>query len=79
MDNISMISSIDLPRRDIQLPLEFSDKSEIKKLHYLHVKNLGPDSPSSKSSKYGIFSHHGNTPHGIRLALEHAMSTRNLR
>jgi hypothetical protein len=69
MDNISMISSIDLPRRDIQLPLEFSDKSEIKKLHYLHVKNLGPDSPSSKSSKYGIFSHHGNTPHGIRLAL----------
>ena len=58
----------------LQFPYRFSDKSEIDRLYYLHVQNLGKESTPSKSAKYGIFSHHGNTPHGIRLAVEHAMS-----
>jgi len=39
----------------------------------LNVVNLGSASPASKRAELGIFSHHGNTPHGIRLAVEYAM------
>ncbi len=57
----------------LPIPLEFSDKNEVERLHNLHVMNLGSASPASKSAEHGIFSHHGNTPHGIRLAVEYAM------
>lgn len=57
----------------LALPSDFSDAQEIKRLTYLHVENLGSDAPASKSAEHGIFSHHGNTPHGIRLAVEQAM------
>jgi superfamily II DNA/RNA helicase len=57
----------------ITLPTEFSNPSEVKKLTYLHIRNLGLESVATKSSNYGIFSHQGNTPHGIRLAVEYAM------
>ncbi len=57
----------------LKLPGDFSDASEVERLKYLHVENLGSDAPASKSAEYGIFSHHGNTPHGIRLAVEQAM------
>lgn len=55
------------------LPADFSDTKEIERLTHLHVENLGADAPASQSAVHGIFSHHGNTPHGIRLAVEHAM------
>lgn len=57
----------------LALPSEFSDAQEIERLTHLHIQNLGDEAPASQSSAYGIFSHHGNTPHGIRLAVEHAM------
>jgi len=57
----------------LPLPREFSDQQEVTRLHNLHVVNLGSDAPASKSAEHGIFSHHGNTPHGIRLAVEYAM------
>ena len=57
----------------LALPLDFSDAQEVERLIHLHVDNLGADAPASKSAAHGIFSHHGNTPHGIRLAVEHAM------
>ena len=57
----------------VVLPSDFSDAQEVERLTHLHVKNLGADAPASQSSAHGIFSHHGNTPHGIRLAVEHAM------
>ena len=57
----------------VSLPLEFSDVQEVDRLQQLHVQNLGPDAPSSQSAAHGIFSHHANTPHGIRLAVEYAM------
>ena len=56
-----------------RLPSEFSEQLELQKLYYLHEQNLGSEAVVTKSSQYGIFSHHGNTPHGIRLAVEHAM------
>jgi POLQ-like helicase len=57
----------------LALPSDFSDAQEVERLRHLHVENLGADAPASQSAVYGIFSHHGNTPHGIRLAVEHAM------
>ncbi|EFH3883194.1 DEAD/DEAH box helicase, partial [Escherichia coli] len=57
----------------LALPSDFSDTQEVERLRHLHVENLGADAPASQSAAHGIFSHHGNTPHGIRLAVEHAM------
>lgn len=57
----------------LALPSDFSDVQEVERLRHLHVENLGADAPASQSAAHGIFSHHGNTPHGIRLAVEHAM------
>lgn len=57
----------------LALPSEFSNPQEVERLTHLHVENLGADAPASQSAAYGIFSHHGNTPHGIRLAVEYAM------
>ena len=54
-------------------PSEFSNPQEIVRLIHLHVENLGVDAPASQSATLGVFSHHGNTPYGIRLAVEHAM------
>jgi len=54
-------------------PAQFSDSQETRKLHRLHLENLGSEDDATKSALQGIFSHHGNTPHGIRLAVEYAM------
>lgn len=67
--------TVDIIKRGapLALPSDFSDAQEVARLTHLHVENLGADAPASQSAAHGIFSHHGNTPHGIRLAVEHAM------
>lgn len=67
--------AVDIIKRGVPLalPSDFSDAQEVERLRHLHVENLGADAPASQSAAHGIFSHHGNTPHGIRLAVEHAM------
>jgi POLQ-like helicase len=61
--------------RDLTLPkpLEASDQEEVAKLTALYGANLGIDSPGSRAASLGVLSHNGNTPHGIRLAVEYAM------
>ncbi len=54
-------------------PKQFSDVKEVKKLTYLHLLNFGMDSPLTKCSELGIYAHSGNTPQGLRLAIEYAM------
>jgi POLQ-like helicase len=54
-------------------PKEYSDSDEISKLSYLIEQNLGSNTPATQSAQIGVFPHHGNTPHGIRLAVEHAI------
>ncbi|GAB1468235.1 hypothetical protein MASR2M64_09460 [Candidatus Cloacimonadota bacterium] len=54
-------------------PDKYSDKNEVKRLAHLYNLNLGEDASASQSARFGIFSHHGNIPHGIRLAVENAM------
>ncbi len=65
----------DIYDRDVDLPApeSFSDRIEVEKLLNLYTKNLGVEAISTKCAQLGIFSHDGNTPHGIRLAVEHAM------
>lgn len=57
----------------IQAPSQHSDINELKRLANLIEKNLGAQSSYYSSALLGIFPHHGNTPHGIRLAVEEAM------
>ena len=57
----------------ITKPVENSDQSEVERLHFLYECNLGTESMPTQSAALGIFAHHGNTPQGIRLAVEHAM------
>ncbi|MDB4304192.1 helicase-related protein, partial [Desulfosarcina sp.] len=51
----------------------FSAKKEVKKLSHLIAKHLGRSSEMKKSADIGIYAHHGNVPHGIRLAVEYAL------
>lgn len=54
-------------------PIEYSNFEEIRRLHFLYQCNLGDSAATTKSAELGILTHHGNTPHGIRLSVEHAM------
>lgn len=54
-------------------PSNHSNKDEIKRLSDLYESHLGRDAASTGSAQLGILSHHGSTPHGLRLAVEHAM------
>lgn len=66
---------VDIAERKVSLdfPREFSVLQEIDRLVYLHIRNMGADTPASKSAEHGIFCHQGNTPYGIRLAVKYAM------
>jgi superfamily II DNA/RNA helicase len=58
---------------DVPSPANFSDADEIARLVRQNEANLGEVAASSQAAQLGVFSHHGNTPHGIRLAVEYAM------
>ena len=60
----------DPPRKK---PSEVSDQGEIERLVYLYSRNFGATAPATRSAELGIFAHHANTPHGLRLAVEHGM------
>ncbi|MFA4951986.1 DEAD/DEAH box helicase [Brevundimonas sp.] len=61
---------IDLPN-----PLAVSDEGEIERIHALSVAHLGPDASASRAAELAILTHHGDTPQGLRLSIEHAMKT----
>lgn len=58
---------------EMQAPLSYSDAPEVERISSLIEANLGASSSAAASASIGIFPHHGNTPHGIRLAVEDAM------
>lgn len=55
------------------VPLAFSDAQETERLANLYERNMGPRAAAVRAAKIGAFTHHGNTPHGVRLAVEHAI------
>ncbi|MFG6510625.1 MULTISPECIES: DEAD/DEAH box helicase [unclassified Sulfitobacter] len=54
-------------------PVDVSNAAEIARLTHLARLNLGADQNVTRASKLGILAHHGNTPQGLRLSVEHAM------
>lgn len=67
--------SVDIYKRNLNLtpPSEYSDVEEISKMRNLYALHFGGESESARAAELGIFSHHSNTPHGVRLAVEFAM------
>lgn len=57
----------------LERPLTFSDPAEVGKIRFLCEAELGPGSSATQAAALGIFAHHADTPHGLRLAIEHAM------
>lgn len=57
----------------MQMPVVFSDGPEVARLAYLYERNLGTAPAAARAARIGAFTHHGNTPHGVRLAVEHAI------
>ncbi len=57
----------------LETPLNDSDRTETRNLAQLIERHFGQASPITKCANVGIFTHHGSTPAGIRLCVEHAM------
>ncbi|WP_375159637.1 helicase-related protein [Bradyrhizobium sp. RDT46] len=60
-------------------PLEMSDTHEAERIAALFGRELGEGAPASRSAARGIFPHHASVPHGLRLAIEHAMKIGSIR
>jgi superfamily II DNA/RNA helicase len=58
----------------LQKPYDCSDKREVDKIVLLFEKNMGANSIYTSASKFGLFPHHNNIPHGLRLSIEYALS-----
>jgi POLQ-like helicase len=54
-------------------PASRADSSELGKLKRLIDEHFGEESTASAAAGLGIFVHHGNTPRGLRLAVEFGM------
>lgn len=58
---------------NVPAPATYSDSEEIERFVVLMQAHFGQDSMAMKAAQLGLFSHHGNTPQGVRLAVEYAM------
>lgn len=56
-------------------PAAASDANEIRRLTHLATQHFGADSMVTKAAALGVFVHHGTTPQGLRLSIEHAMQS----
>jgi len=54
-------------------PVAFSDAQEVAAIRFLSELQLGEDAPATQAARLGVLAHSADTPHGIRLAIEHAM------
>lgn len=57
-------------------PSSRSNGAEITRFVHLYEENFGAAAYLTKAAALGIFAHHGNTPQGVRLAIEYAMRHR---
>ncbi|SDE65324.1 Helicase conserved C-terminal domain-containing protein [Massilia sp. PDC64] len=60
-------------------PSVSSNPEELRRFQNLYRENFGEESYLTKAAALGIFAHHGNTPQGIRISVEHAMRQRLIR
>ncbi len=66
---------VDIFSRSIpmQAPYEYSNRVEINKLIFLNEANLGTNAVTTLCARSGIFAHHNNIPHGLRISIEYAV------
>jgi hypothetical protein len=60
----------------VDTPASVCNPEELQRLVYLHERNLGSDEKITRAMAAGLALHHGNTPQGLRLAIEHALESR---
>jgi len=56
-----------------QSPAEVANQAELEKLVHLHAMHFGEEAVVTRGARFGVFAHHGNTPQGLRLCIEHAV------
>jgi POLQ-like helicase len=56
-------------------PAAASNAGEIQRLVYLTTQHFGAESLVARAANLGVFVHHGTTPQGLRLSIEHAMQS----
>jgi hypothetical protein len=54
-------------------PVDISNGAEVGKIASLFQRHLGAQASATQAAAIGIFPHHANVPHGLRLSIEHAM------
>src|SRR5262249_9962574 len=67
--------AVDVLSRNVPFakPVEISDAAEGAKISSLFQRHLGEQASATKAAAIGIFPHHHNVPHGLRLSIEYAM------
>ncbi|WP_369962491.1 DEAD/DEAH box helicase [Leifsonia sp. EB34] len=67
--------AVDVYRRGfgLSVPADYSDGAEVERLKWLTGLHFGADSDKAVAAGLGVFAHHGSTPHGLRVSIEHAM------
>lgn len=60
-------------------PDKYASADELERLKNLISGHLGDQSIMVRAAEIGIFTHHGNTPHGLRISIEHAMQEGKIR
>lgn len=58
---------------EISSPAESANADELRRMKHLVDEHFGEDSVTSQAAYLGVFVHHGTTPQGLRLSIEHAM------
>lgn len=76
-DSVTAICNraVDLNKRNfpVEWPVAFSNAQEVEAIRFLSEIQFGADAPATQAASLGIFAHSADTPHGIRLSIEHAM------
>jgi POLQ-like helicase len=58
---------------EVASPAASANPDELRRIKHLVDEHFGGESTSSKAASLGVFVHHGTTPQGLRLSIEHAM------
>lgn len=67
--------AVEIFKREVALqpPVDSAKPEQVAKLAALIGRHLGENAASAEAAVLGFFGHHANTPHGVKLAIEHAM------
>lgn len=73
--------AVEVYERGLELtqPITASDQGEVEKLSTLIKLHFGESHQLYKAARIGVFVHHGHTPNGLRVAIEHAMQMDRIR